>query len=106
MFISGNIHTGVSVAPQLVTWSYLRVNRCPQLTMSFWKQMDYMDSCGVAGKSKFDPESTLKNILAKYDTIDGRLSLKGFIQYYRDIAAQDPRQVSFSFSTYVRSFVG
>lgn len=54
----------------------------------------YMEQCGVNGKT-YESESTLKNILSKYDTLDGnRLSLQGFISYYRDIAASEPRQVS------------
>lgn len=52
-----------------------------------------MELCGVNGKL-YESETALKNILSKYDTLDGnRLSLQGFISYYRDIAASEPRQV-------------
>lgn len=49
----------------------------------------------MVGKPYRETEVTLKNILSKHDTLDGnRLSLEGFLSYYREVAATDPRQVS------------
>lgn len=51
----------------------------------------------MTGKSYREAEATLKNILSKHDTLEGnRLSREGFLSYYRDIAAGDPRQASFA----------
>ncbi|CAN0543672.1 unnamed protein product, partial [Ectocarpus sp. 12 AP-2014] len=53
----------------------------------------YMEQCGMAGKPYRETELTLKNILNKHDTLDGnRLSREGFLSYYREVAATDPRQ--------------
>lgn len=49
----------------------------------------------MAGKPYRETELTLKNILSKHDTLDAnRLSRDGFLSYYREVAATDPRQVS------------
>lgn len=49
----------------------------------------------MAGKPYRETELTLKNILSKHDTLDGnRLSREGFLSYYREVAATDPRQVT------------
>lgn len=57
-------------------------------------QTRYMELCGMSGKTYREAEATLKNILNKHDTLEGnRLSLDGFLSYYREIAAGDPRQV-------------
>lgn len=54
-----------------------------------------MELCGMVSKPYRETELTLKNILSKHDTLDGnRLSREGFLSYYRDVAATDPRQVS------------
>jgi ubiquitin C-terminal hydrolase len=51
----------------------------------------YCESCGQGHNlSSFH----LKNLLTKYDTLgDGRLSLQGFLRYYRDTAANNPKRV-------------
>ncbi|CAN0431746.1 unnamed protein product, partial [Hapterophycus canaliculatus] len=52
-----------------------------------------MELCGMVGKPFRETELTLKNILSKHDTLDGnRLSREGFLSYYREVAATDPRQ--------------
>lgn len=57
-------------------------------------QTRYMELCGVTNKPYRESESALKSILTKYDTLEGnRLTLEGFLSYYRDIAVTDPRQV-------------
>lgn len=53
-----------------------------------------MEQCGMANKPYRETELTLKNILSKHDTLDAnRLSREGFLSYYREVAATDPRQV-------------
>lgn len=57
-------------------------------------QTRYMELCGVTNKPYRESESALKSILTKYNTLEGnRLTLEGFLSYYRDIAVTDPRQV-------------
>lgn len=63
------------------------------------QQTHYMEQCGMAGKPYRETELTLKNILSKHDTLDGnRLSREGFLSYYREVAATDPRQVTITAS--------
>ena len=53
----------------------------------------------MPSKSDREVEVTLKNMLSKHDTMEGnRLSLEGFLSYYREVAATDPRQASLHFS--------
>lgn len=57
----------------------------------------YMEHCGMTNKPYRETELTLKNILSKHDTLDAnRLSREGFLSYYREVAATDPRQVTCS----------
>lgn len=50
----------------------------------------------MANKPYRETELTLKNILSKHDTLDAnRLSREGFLSYYREVAATDPRQVGY-----------
>ncbi|CAM9145531.1 unnamed protein product [Chrysoparadoxa australica] len=51
----------------------------------------FMQSCGVTHNMN---EFQLRSMLAKYDTLpDGRLSLEGFLNYYKDTATVNPKQV-------------
>lgn len=64
-----------------------------------------MEQCGMAGKPYRETELTLKNILSKHDTLDGnRLSREGFLSYYREVAATDPRQVTLLLPQKTRRF--
>lgn len=63
-----------------------------------------MEACGLASKSYREADAALKNILSKHDTLEGnRLSVEGFLSYYREIAAGDPRQVGLAFETFASS---
>lgn len=64
--------------------------------MMMMMKTHYMEQCGMAGKPYRETELALKNILSKHDTLDAsssRLSREGFLSYYREVAATDPRQV-------------
>ena len=63
-----------------------------------------MELCGMSGKTYRETDVTLKNILSKHDTLDGnRLSLEGFLSYYREVAAADPRQARVMYAVSLRS---
>ena len=52
----------------------------------------------MSGKTYRETDVTLKSILSKHDTLDGnRLSLEGFLSYYREVAAGDPRQARIAY---------
>jgi len=62
------------------------------LGMEMQDIMKYMEQChhNTQNITTFH----LKSMLQKYDTLpDGRLSQEGFLQYYRDTAAVNPKQV-------------
>ena len=70
---------------------------CCTPRLVFFPQTRYMELCGMSGKTYRETDVTLKSILSKHDTLDGnRLSLDGFLSYYREVAAADPRQVRIS----------
>eukprot|EP00903_Cladosiphon_okamuranus_P009694 g9223.t1 len=61
--------------------------------MDMRSMTSYMEQCGMTNKPYRETELTLKNILSKHDTLDAnRLSREGFLSYYREVAATDPRQ--------------